>query len=59
MEASLNGHAEVVDTLLRRGASVDLQNNVSPELLYFANIYHVQLYLKMLTSFHDKYIALI
>ena len=59
MLASLNGHAEVVDTLLQHGASVDLQNNVSAELLYFANIYHVQLYLKMLTSFHDKYIALI
>ena len=39
MEASLSGHAEVVDTLLQHGASVGLQNNVSAELLYFVNIH--------------------
>ena len=27
--ASQNGHVDVVDTLLQRGASVDLQNTVS------------------------------
>ena len=57
MEASQNGHAGVVDTLLQHGASVDLQNNVSAEILYFFIIHHVQLYLKMLTILHDKYIT--
>ena len=57
MEASQNGHAEVVDTLLQHGASVDLQDNVSAELLYFVIIQHVQLYLKLLTILHDRYIA--
>ena len=57
MIASQYGHAEVVDTLLRHGASVDLQDNVSAEMLYFVIIQHVQLYLKMLTIFHDRYIA--
>ena len=28
MVASLNGHLDVVDTLLQHGASVDLQNEV-------------------------------
>ena len=28
MLASLNGHLDVVDTLLQHGASVDLQNEV-------------------------------
>ena len=36
MEASLSGHAEVVDTLLQHEASVDLQNNVSAEFLYLS-----------------------
>ena len=59
MIASQNGHAEVVDTLLQHGASVDLQDNVSAEMLYFVIIHHdiVQLYLKMLTILHDRYIA--
>ena len=57
MIASEHGHAEVVDTLLRHGASVDLQDNVSAEMLYFIIIHHVQLYLKMLTILHDRYIA--
>ena len=57
MEVSLSGHAEVVDTLLRHGASVDLQDNVSAEMLYFVIIYHVQLYLKMLTILRDRYTA--
>ena len=57
MKASQNGHAEVVDTLLQHGASVDLQDNVSAEMLYFVIIHHVQLYLKMLTILHDRYIA--
>ena len=56
MLASQNGHAEVVDTLLRHRASVDLQNNVSAEMLYFVIIHHVQLYLKMLTILHPKLI---
>ena len=38
MIASQNGHAEVVDTLLQHGASVDLQSNVSAKL-YFVNNY--------------------
>ena len=59
MIASQKGYAEVVDTLLRHGASVDLQDNVSAEMLYFVNIHHVQLYLKMLTILHDRYIAAI
>ena len=29
IQASQNGHFDVVDTLLQRGASVDLQNTVS------------------------------
>ena len=29
MEASLNGHAEVVDTLLQHGARVDLKKEVN------------------------------
>ena len=33
MFASQNGHTEVVDTLLQHGASVDLQKNVSAELV--------------------------
>ena len=33
MIASLVGHAEVVDILLQHGASVDLQNNASAELI--------------------------
>ena len=57
MKASQNGHAEVVDTLLHHGASVDLQKKVSAELLYFVIIHHVQLYLKMLTILYDKYFA--
>ena len=56
MEASLSGHVEVVDTLLQHGANVDLQNNVSAEMLYFVFIHHVQLYLKMLTILHPKLI---
>ena len=43
MIASQNGHAEVVDALLVHGASVDLQNNVSSELLYFVIIHYMQL----------------
>ena len=57
MESSQYGHAEVVDTLLRHGASVDLQDNVSAKMIYFVIIHHVQLYLKMLTILHDRYIA--
>ena len=38
MLASRNGHIEVVDTLLQHGASVDLQSNVSAELLYYVII---------------------
>ena len=57
MIASQYGHAEVVDTLLRHGASVDLQNNVSAEMLYFVIIHHVQLYIKMLLILHDRYIT--
>ena len=41
MLASQYGHVEMVDTLLQRGASVDLQNNVSAEMLYFVIIHHV------------------
>ena len=59
MEASQSGHVEVVDTLLRHGARVDLQDNVSAEMLYFVIIHHVQLYLKMLTILHDRYIIII
>ena len=33
MFASKYGHVEVVDTLLQHGASVNLQSNVSTELL--------------------------
>ena len=57
MIASQSGHAEVVDTLLRHGASVDLQESVSAEMLYFVIIHHVQLYLKMLTILPDRYTA--
>ena len=39
MIASLVGHAEVVDTLLQHGASVDLQNNASAELFYSVIVY--------------------
>ena len=42
--ASQNGRVEVVNTLLQHGASVDLQNYVSAEMLYFVIIHHVQLY---------------
>ena len=59
MSASLSGHVDMVDTLLQHGASVDLQDNVSAEMLYFVIIHHVQLYLKMLTILHDKYITTI
>ena len=55
MFASQNGHVEVVDTLLQHEASVDLQSNVSAELLYYAIIYDVQLYPKMLPILHDRY----
>ena len=57
MIASQNGRAEVVDTLLQHGASVDLQNNVSAEVLYI--FHHMQLHLKILTNLHDWYIAAI
>ena len=50
MEASLSGHAEVVDTLLQHGARVDLQDNVSAEMLYFVIIHHVQLFLKFIAA---------
>ena len=36
MIASQNRHVEVVDTLLQHGASVDLQNNVSAKVFYYA-----------------------
>ena len=39
MKASQNGHAEVVDTLIQHGTSVDLQDNVSAEMLYFVIIH--------------------
>ena len=57
MIASQNGRVEVVNTLLQHGARVDLQKKVSAEMLYFVIIHHVQLYLKMLTILHDRYIA--
>ena len=44
MLASLHRHVEVVDTLLQHGASVDLQIDVSAELLYYVIVYHVQFY---------------
>ena len=55
MLASRNGHVEVVDTLLQHGARVDLQSNVSAELLYYVIIYHMQLYPKRLPILHDRY----
>ena len=36
MLASLNGHAEVADTLLQHGARVDLQSKVNSFTLIFA-----------------------
>ena len=41
MSASVNGHAEVVDTLLLHGASVDLQNKVTSELFILHYTYHI------------------
>ena len=36
MTASLNGHVEVVDTLLQHGARIDLQSKVNSFPLIFA-----------------------
>ena len=41
MFASIEGHAEVVDTLLLHGASVDLQNKVTTELFIIYCTYHI------------------
>ena len=35
MLASLNGHVEVLDTLLQHGADVDLKSGVSAELFSY------------------------
>ena len=55
MIASQNGHADVVDTLLQHGASVDLQGNVSFELLFYFIVYNVLLCPMMLVILHDQY----
>ena len=47
MYASYHGHVEVVDTLLQRGAKVDLKKNVRNYISLHAH--HIQLVLRILT----------